>query len=121
MDPKHDRLEESRRKIARNQAKKAEAEKRAKAEEAERAAALRDKIIQSKEAEPPKPKVKTMHTLTSEETLSHLSLKYYGHATEPYWRVIYEANKEVIGDNPNRVAPGMELKIPELPDNLKDD
>jgi nucleoid-associated protein YgaU len=59
------------------------------------------------------------HTLTSEETLSHLSLKYYGSATKPYWMVIYEANKDVIGDNPNRVHSGMVLKIPELPPNLE--
>ena len=36
------------------------------------------------------------HTIAADETLSHLSLKYYGHATEPYWRLIYEANKEAI-------------------------
>jgi nucleoid-associated protein YgaU len=33
--------------------------------------------------------------------------------------VIYEANKDVIGDNPNRVHSGMVLKIPELPPNLE--
>jgi len=65
------------------------------------------------------PKIITKHKLTSEETLSHLSLKYYGHATRDYWMVIYEANKEQIGDNPAHVRVGMELDIPELPDNLK--
>ena len=59
------------------------------------------------------------HTLTKEETLSHLSLKYYGHATEPYWRIIYEANKDVVGPNPNKVHAGMVLKIPVLPDSMK--
>lgn len=66
------------------------------------------------------PKIIAEHTLTSKETLSHLSLHYYGHATKPYWMVIYEANKDVIGDNPNRVRPGLVIKIPELPDELKD-
>jgi len=65
-------------------------------------------------------KVMAEHTLTAEETLSHLSLKYYGHATKPYWMVIYEANKDVIGDNPNRVRPGLKLNIPVLPAELKD-
>jgi nucleoid-associated protein YgaU len=65
------------------------------------------------------PKIITTHKLTAEETLSHLSLKYYGHATRDYWMVIYEANKEQIGDNPAHVRVGMELVIPELPDNLK--
>ena len=59
------------------------------------------------------------HTLTADETLSHLALKYYGSGYEPYWRVIYDANKELIGDNPGRVRPGMVIKIPQLPDELK--
>lgn len=59
------------------------------------------------------------HTLKADETLSHLSLKYYGSAYEPYWRVIYEANKELIGPNPARVRPGMVIKIPVKPENLK--
>lgn len=65
-----------------------------------------------------KPKFIAEHKLTSEETLSHLSLKYYGSATKPYWMVIYEANKDVIGNNPNRVHAGMVIKIPVLPENL---
>lgn len=59
------------------------------------------------------------HTLKADETLSHLALKYYGSAYEPYWRVIYEANKELIGENPGRVRPGMVIKIPVLPEELK--
>lgn len=54
-----------------------------------------------------------------DETLSHVALKYYKNATRPYWEIIYEANKAVIGDNPNIIKPGMVLKIPELPENLK--
>jgi nucleoid-associated protein YgaU len=59
------------------------------------------------------------HTLTADETLSHLALKYYGHATPPYWKVIYEANKELIGDNPNRVHSGMVIKVPKLSADFK--
>jgi len=54
-----------------------------------------------------------------DETLSAIALKVYGHATEPYWRLIYEANKEAIGANPNVVRPGTEIVIPVLPDELK--
>lgn len=64
-------------------------------------------------------KVKAMHTVKDGDTLSHLALKYYGHATKPYYMAIYEANKELIGDNPNRVKLGLELKIPELPDDFE--
>lgn len=66
-----------------------------------------------------KAKIIAEHTLKPDESLSHLALKYYGSAYEPYWRVIYEANKEVIGDNPGRVRPGTVLKIPVLPEELK--
>ena len=65
--------------------------------------------------------VKTIaeHTVVGGDTLSHIALKYYGHATKPYWTVIYEANKAVIGDDPNKVKRGITLKIPELPKDLK--
>lgn len=64
------------------------------------------------------PKFIAEHKLTSTETLSHLSLKYYGSAIRDYWMVIYEANKDVIGPNPALVVPGMVIKIPVLPPNL---
>ena len=67
----------------------------------------------------PLPRFIAEHTLAADETLSHLALKYYGHATPPYWKLIYEANKDLIGDNPNRVRPGSVLKIPALPENMK--
>jgi hypothetical protein len=46
-------------------------------------------------------------------------MKYYRHATEPYWRFIYETNKTVIGDNPGILRPGIVLKIVTLPESLK--
>ncbi|HUF37312.1 MAG TPA: LysM peptidoglycan-binding domain-containing protein [Anaerolineales bacterium] len=54
------------------------------------------------------------HTVVSGETLSHISLKYYNSAIKPKYMVIYEENKDVIGDDPNRIIPGMVLKIPKL-------
>lgn len=65
------------------------------------------------------PKFIAEHVMQADESLSHLALKYYGHATPPYWKLIYEANKAAIGDNPNRVKVGLKLNIPELPDDLK--
>ncbi len=62
----------------------------------------------------------SMHTIQSDETLSGIAQKYYGHATREYWMVIYEANKAVIGDNPGLIKPGVELTIPELPPALQD-
>jgi nucleoid-associated protein YgaU len=59
------------------------------------------------------------HTLTADETLSHLALKYYGHATREYWMVIYEYNKAVVGPDPAAVRPGLVIEVPELPAELK--
>lgn len=98
------------------------AEQRAMAAEAKVKAFEAEKGRELQEAaalEAARAQVIATHTLTAEETLSHLALKYYGHATEPYWRIIYEANKEVIGANPNKVRPGLEIKIPVLPDEMK--
>lgn len=52
------------------------------------------------------------HTVGEEDTLSHIALKYYGSALKEYYMVIYEENKEIIGDNPNIIVPGQVLKIP---------
>jgi nucleoid-associated protein YgaU len=51
------------------------------------------------------------HTVAAGETLSHISLKYYKTANR--WKEIYEANKDVIGENHNLIKPGQELVIPE--------
>lgn len=61
-----------------------------------------------------KPEFLAEHTVAQGETLSHISLKYYGSAVRAKWMIIYEANKDVIGDNPNVVRVGTVLKIPKL-------
>jgi nucleoid-associated protein YgaU len=67
-----------------------------------------------KEPAAPEPKFKAEHAVASGETLSDLALKYYGSAAKEKWMAIYEANKDVIGDNPNVIKPDQVLKIPEL-------
>ena len=47
------------------------------------------------------------YTVKSGDTLSEIGQKH-GVA----WREIYEANKDVIGDNPDRIHPGQTLRIP---------
>lgn len=59
-------------------------------------------------------KIKAEHEVKEGETLSGLALKYYGSAEKEKWMKIYEQNKQVIGDNPNMIKPGMNLRIPEL-------
>ena len=87
---------------AEGEARKAEHEARRAAEEAARKAAFIGE-----------------HTVTAEDTLSHIALKFYGKATPPYYKLIYEANKDIIGDNMNIIVPGQVLQIPALPEDLK--
>src|SRR5215469_2327448 len=46
------------------------------------------------------------HKVESGDTLSAIAIRYYGGATEPLWRKIYDANKEVIGGDPHQIEPG---------------
>lgn len=97
----------------------ADAKVKAKAAEAEKRAAL----FAQRQAEAAKAataqKFIAEHPVQSGETLSHLAQKHYGNASKPYWTLIYEANKDIIGSNPNVIKVGQTLKIPELPANLK--
>jgi nucleoid-associated protein YgaU len=47
------------------------------------------------------------YTVKSGDTLSAIG-QHHGVA----WREIYEANKDVIGDNPDKIRPGQQLRIP---------
>jgi nucleoid-associated protein YgaU len=67
-----------------------------------------------------KPKVIATHTVEGNQTLSHLALKYYGNATRPFWKLIHEFNKDVIGDDEKNIWAGLKLEIPELPEDLKE-
>jgi nucleoid-associated protein YgaU len=65
-------------------------------------------------SQPATPRKGQVHTVAADETLSHIALKYYGSAAKEKWMIIYEANKALIGDNPNIIHKGMELFIPEV-------
>jgi nucleoid-associated protein YgaU len=47
------------------------------------------------------------YTVKSGDSLSKIG-QHHGVA----WREIYEANKDVIGDNPDKIFPGQKLRIP---------
>ena len=67
-----------------------------------------------------KPKLMATHKVAAGETLSHIALKYYKHATPPYWKFLLEHNKELLKGDEKSLRSGMELDIPELPAELKD-
>ena len=48
------------------------------------------------------------------DTLSGIALRYYDSPARDKWMAIYEANKDVMGDNPTLIHPGQVMKIPKL-------
>jgi nucleoid-associated protein YgaU len=50
------------------------------------------------------------HVVEEGETLQSLAARFYGSARE--WRRLYEANREVLGEDPNLPRPGVELRVP---------
>jgi hypothetical protein len=44
------------------------------------------------------------------DSLRKISRRFYGNEND--WRKIYEANQQVIGENPDRILPGQRLVIP---------
>ena len=50
------------------------------------------------------------HIVQAGESLSLIAKHYYGDVHR--WKEIYEANKAVVGSNPDLIKPGQELVIP---------
>ena len=92
---------------AKREAAKAE-EERAAAE----AAAAKEAAAKEAAAAPRFTEFIAEHTVVAGENLSFISQKYYGH--QGNFRLIYEANKDVIGDNMSLIRPGQKLRIPKL-------
>ncbi len=92
--------------LAKRESAKAE-EERAVAEAAAREAAAKEAAAASRFKE-----FIAEHTVVAGENLSFISQKYYG--TQANFRLIYEANKDVIGENMNLIRPGQKLRIPKL-------
>jgi nucleoid-associated protein YgaU len=69
---------------------------------------LKQKVLVKKK----KVEVVKKHTVVSGETLSSISKKYYDDIGK--YMKIYEANKDVIGGDPNVIKPGQVLVIPKL-------
>ena len=54
----------------------------------------------------------TTYTVKQGDTLSDISLHFYGDGTELFWRMIYNANIAVIGPDPTQIIPGQQLTVP---------
>ncbi len=95
---------------------KVEAEAKAKAEaeaaKAREEAARKEAEAKAAAAAPKYTQFIAEHTVQAGDNLSFISQRYYG--TQANFRIIYEANRDVIGDNMNLIKPGQVLKIPKL-------
>lgn len=59
----------------------------------------------------PPPRAARTYTVASGDTLWAIAKKELGAGTR--WPELYEKNRGVIGDNPDRIKPGQVLTIPE--------
>jgi nucleoid-associated protein YgaU len=53
------------------------------------------------------------YEVQSGDTLLSIAQQYYSDPTQ--WRVIYDANKDTIGADPDKLQVGMKLTIPPKP------
>ena len=60
---------------------------------------------------PEKIKTSRFYIVRKGDTLSAISRRYYGSPNK--WHRIHEANYDVLSGNPNKLAPGMKLTIPD--------
>ena len=65
---------------------------------------------QPKESYAPPKTAQRIHVVHKGDTLQKISIKYY--KTSKNWQRIYQANRDVLKDDPNTIHPGMKLVIP---------
>jgi nucleoid-associated protein YgaU len=71
----------------------------------------RERFEEEQQKKEEKAKIKQVYVVKSGDSLSKIAKELMGDAKR--WPEIYELNKELIGDDPNLIHPGQELKIPE--------
>lgn len=62
------------------------------------------------EEQSPAPETSQRYVVVKGDCLWSIAKKFYGDGTK--YMAIYEANREVVGGNPNKIYPGQELVIP---------
>jgi nucleoid-associated protein YgaU len=51
------------------------------------------------------------YTVQKGDSLSKIAQQHYGDANK--WRQLHEANREVVGSDPDKIYPGQQIRIPE--------
>ena len=60
-----------------------------------------------------RPRRSSKYVVQAGDTLSRIAGKVYGDVSPASWERIFQANRDVIGDNPSRIKVGMSLTIPQ--------
>jgi nucleoid-associated protein YgaU len=63
------------------------------------------------------PKIMDSYTVKKGDTLSQIAKNFYGSGSQKYWKLIQDANQDIIKDA-NLIKPGQVFKIPEKPKEL---
>jgi nucleoid-associated protein YgaU len=58
------------------------------------------------------------HVVQPGENLTMIAKAYYGPKQASHWITLYNFNRELIGENPDFIQPGMELLIPDIAEFL---
>jgi nucleoid-associated protein YgaU len=58
------------------------------------------------------------HVVQPGENLTIIAKAYYGPEHASHWITLYNFNRELIGENPDLIQPGMELLIPDITEFL---
>jgi nucleoid-associated protein YgaU len=58
------------------------------------------------------------HVVQPGENLTVIAKAYYGAEHDSHWITLYNFNRELIGENPDLLQPGMELLIPDISEFL---
>lgn len=73
----------------------------------------RDDVVEEEIDDIDAPANTVVHTVGAGENLSRIAQQYYNDPTQ--WNLIYNANRDRIGSNPDRLQAGMKLQIPPAP------
>ena len=58
------------------------------------------------------------HVVQPGENLTVIAQAYYGMEHTSHWITLYNFNRTLIGENPDFIQPGMELRIPDISEFL---
>lgn len=59
-----------------------------------------------------------IHVVGPGENLTVIAQAYYGPEYASHWITLYNFNREMLGENPAVIQPGMELLIPDISEFL---